>query len=155
MTVDGHEPWLLPFLTPTDTQPPFSNSFYTHDIDLLTFGCAARMARLRREFRDDNSHQYSSPSGKQLRIVASGTLFLTHTLSLPCHPAPSTMIRAHSVDKARGGSANMVCFLALLTFWLERLTYEYRVIWVSDIDSVIASPILICGSRVGSAAWRK
>jgi hypothetical protein len=84
----------------------------THDIDLLTFGCSARMARLRRE-RDDNSQQHSSPAGKQLRIVASGTLFLTHTLSLPCHPAPSTVIRAHSVDKARGGSANMVCFLAL------------------------------------------
>ena len=101
----------MPFLTPTNTQPPFL-PFYTHDIDLLTFGCSARMARLRRE-RDDNSQQHFSSTGKQLRIVASGTLFLTHTLSLPCHPAPSTVIRAHSVNKARGGSANMVCFLDL------------------------------------------
>jgi hypothetical protein len=101
----------VPFLTPTDTTIPFS----TQDIDLLTFDFSARMARLRREFRDD-SQQHFSPAAKQLRIVASGTLFLTHTLSLPCHPAPSTVIRAHSVDKARGGSANMVCFLAL-TFW--------------------------------------
>ena len=67
------------------------------------------MAKLRREFRDENQQ----PAGKQLRIVASGTLFLTHTLSLPCHPAPSTVIRAHSVDKSRGGSANMVRFLLL------------------------------------------
>jgi len=80
-----------------------------------TYSPATRMAKLRRE-RDDNSQQHLSPAGKQLRVVASGTLFLTHTLSLPCHPAPSTVIRAHSVDKARGGSANMVCFF-LLHFW--------------------------------------
>jgi hypothetical protein len=102
----------VPFLTPTDTTIPFN----PQDIDLLTFDFSARMARLWREFRDDNSQQHFSPAAKQLRIVASDTLFLTHTLSLPCHPAPSTVIRAHSVDKARGGSANMVCFLAL-TFW--------------------------------------
>ena len=77
----------------------FLHSRYTSDF-------SSRMTKLRREPRDDNS---SSPAGKQLRIVASGTLFLTHTLSLPCHPAPSTVIRAHSVHKTRGGSANMVC----------------------------------------------
>ncbi|KAF8149912.1 hypothetical protein B0H34DRAFT_731701 [Crassisporium funariophilum] len=66
------------------------------------------MTKLRRE-RDDN--QYFPPPAKPLRIVASGTLFLTHTLSLPCQPAPSTVIRAHSVDKTRGGSANMILSL--------------------------------------------
>ncbi|KAJ7285008.1 hypothetical protein C8J57DRAFT_1290133 [Mycena rebaudengoi] len=48
---------------------------------------------------------------KPLRIVASGTLFLTHTLSLPCHPAPSSVVRAHSVQKSRGGSATTLLSL--------------------------------------------
>ncbi|CAA7266996.1 unnamed protein product [Cyclocybe aegerita] len=65
------------------------------------------MTKIRRE-RDDNQYPTSRYSGRPLRIVASGTLFMTHTLSVPCHPAPSTVIRAHSVDKTRGGSANMV-----------------------------------------------
>jgi hypothetical protein len=67
------------------------------------------MTKLRRERSDDNQHQYIQPLSKPLRIVASGTLFQTHTLSIPCHPLPSTVIRAHSVEKARGGSANTVC----------------------------------------------
>ncbi|KAG7089592.1 hypothetical protein E1B28_011259 [Marasmius oreades] len=46
-----------------------------------------------------------------MQIIASGTLFLTHTLSVPCHPAPSTVIRAHAVEKSRGGSASMVLSL--------------------------------------------
>lgn len=50
-------------------------------------------------------------SSKLLRIVASGTLFQTFTLSVPCHPAPSSVIRAHSVTKTRGGSASMLLSL--------------------------------------------
>ena len=83
-----------------------------------------RMAKLRRD-REDSNPQPFSPAGKQLRIVASGTLFLTHTLSLPCHPAPSAVIRAHSVEKTRGGSANMVCFL-LLHFVKKDLSEKSR-----------------------------
>lgn len=61
------------------------------------------MARLRKE---------DAPSSfKPLRIIASGTLFLTHTLAVPCHPAPSTVIRAHSVTKTRGGSASSILSL--------------------------------------------
>ncbi|KAF5367377.1 hypothetical protein D9758_003693 [Tetrapyrgos nigripes] len=64
------------------------------------------MAKLRKEAL------YTSYS-KSLRIVASGTLFLTHTFSLPCHPAPSTVpvVRAHSVSKMRGGSASSLLSL--------------------------------------------
>ncbi|RDB26305.1 hypothetical protein Hypma_006584 [Hypsizygus marmoreus] len=64
------------------------------------------MARLRRD-----THETIQPQPKPLRIVASGTLFLTHTLSIPCHPAPSTVVRAHSVEKARGGSASTLLSL--------------------------------------------
>ncbi|KAJ7475874.1 hypothetical protein FB451DRAFT_1245086 [Mycena latifolia] len=64
------------------------------------------MAKLRRENPD------AGPlPGRPLRIVASGTLFLTHTLSLPSHPAPSTVVRAHSVTKSRGGSASTLLSL--------------------------------------------
>lgn len=53
----------------------------------------------------------TSLSSKPLRVVASGTLFHTHTLSLPSHPAPSTVVRAHSVSKTRGGSASTLSSL--------------------------------------------
>ncbi|KAG5634926.1 hypothetical protein H0H81_000316 [Sphagnurus paluster] len=61
------------------------------------------MTKLRRE-----THEATPPLPfmKPLRIVASGTLFLTHTLSVPSHPAPCSVVRAHSVEKTRGGSAN-------------------------------------------------
>ncbi|KAJ3734300.1 hypothetical protein DFJ43DRAFT_1115862 [Lentinula guzmanii] len=65
------------------------------------------MTKLRKESRD-----VPNSSSKPLRILASGTLFLTHTLAVPCHPAPSTVIRASSVTTFRGGSASSV--LALL-----------------------------------------
>ncbi|KAJ7126966.1 hypothetical protein C8R44DRAFT_780063 [Mycena epipterygia] len=65
------------------------------------------MAKLRRE----NSEAGLSVPGRPLRIVASGTLFLTHTLSVPTHPAPSTVVRAHSVTKSRGGSASTLLSL--------------------------------------------
>ena len=67
------------------------------------------MNKLRRERSDDNNQaQYAMGPMKPLRIVASGTLFQTHTLSLPCYPAPAGAVRAHSVEKSRGGSANVV-----------------------------------------------
>lgn len=81
------------------------------------------MAKLRRDTTSSNSG-VPSPIGsgspiipgsssipefnRSLRIVSSGTLFLTHTLYVPHHPAPSTAIRAHAVEKSRGGSANTV-----------------------------------------------
>lgn len=66
------------------------------------------MTKLRRRSDAQEIANFASPHAKPLRIVASGTLFLTHTLSIPSHPAPSTVVRAHSVEKARGGSANTV-----------------------------------------------
>jgi hypothetical protein len=46
-----------------------------------------------------------SPSTRSLRVVAAGTLFLTHTLSLPTHPGPTQTVRAHEYARSRGGSA--------------------------------------------------
>jgi hypothetical protein len=65
------------------------------------------MARL----RHGQEMQTISPIRRPLRIVASGTLFLTHTLSLPFHPIPSSVTRAHSVEKTRGGSASTLLSL--------------------------------------------
>ncbi|PPQ69808.1 hypothetical protein CVT25_009745 [Psilocybe cyanescens] len=65
----------------------------------------------RRDRSDDNNNPYFLQPSRPLRIVASGTLFQTHTLYVPCHPAPSSVVRAHSVKKARGGSANMLLSL--------------------------------------------
>ncbi len=65
------------------------------------------MNKLRRERSDDNQHQRFQQF-RPLRIIASGTLFVKHIISVPCHPIPSSEIRAHSVEKVRGGSANMV-----------------------------------------------
>ncbi|KAH9481381.1 hypothetical protein JR316_0005906 [Psilocybe cubensis] len=71
-----------------------------------------RKMKSRRERSDDNNNPYfQQPTFKPLRIVASGTLFQTHTLHVPCHPAPSSVVRAHSVQKTRGGSANMLLSL--------------------------------------------
>ncbi|KAH0833336.1 hypothetical protein J3R83DRAFT_12404 [Lanmaoa asiatica] len=47
-----------------------------------------------------------------LRIFATGTVFLTHSLLLPTHPIPGTVSRAQSVYTSRGGAAPHV--LALL-----------------------------------------
>lgn len=54
-----------------------------------------------------------SPSTRSLRVVAAGTLFLTHTLSLPTHPGPTQTIRAHEYGRTRGGSAPAI--LAVLS----------------------------------------
>ncbi|EAU85584.1 hypothetical protein CC1G_06297 [Coprinopsis cinerea okayama7 len=70
------------------------------------------MARLRRETTsNEGSYLPPSPNTRPLRVVAAGTLFQTHTLSIPTHPEPSGVIRAHSVEKTRGGSANLVLSL--------------------------------------------
>lgn len=66
------------------------------------------MAKLR---RDTHESLPLLPLPKPLRIVASGTLFLAHTLTVPTHPAPSSVIRARCVKKIRGGSANIVLSL--------------------------------------------
>jgi len=75
------------------------------------------MARLRRDTQDPGAAQYppSLTTQPTLRIVASGTLFLTHTLELPTHPAPSTVNRAQSVAKSRGGAAS-ACLSILAQF---------------------------------------
>ena len=55
------------------------------------------------------------PSTRPLRVVGVGTLFLTHTLSLPSHPAPAQTIRAHEYVRSRGGSApSILCVLSQL-----------------------------------------
>jgi len=48
------------------------------------------------------------PTTRPLRVVAVGTLFLTHTLSLPTHPGPGQSVRAHEYSHSRGGSAPAV-----------------------------------------------
>ncbi|KAI0264940.1 hypothetical protein BC834DRAFT_843870 [Gloeopeniophorella convolvens] len=48
------------------------------------------------------------PPTRPLRVVAAGTLFLTHALALPSHPAPAQTVRAHAYSRARGGSAPTV-----------------------------------------------
>lgn len=63
------------------------------------------MAKLRRD------ETYQVPLPKPLRIVASGTLFVTHTLFVPNYPVPSAEVRAHSVEKARGGGASTILSL--------------------------------------------
>ncbi|KAL6310256.1 hypothetical protein BKA93DRAFT_721527 [Sparassis latifolia] len=69
------------------------------------------MARLRRDTPDLGV----PPVQRPLRIVASGTLFLTHTLLLPTHPEPNAITRAQSVNRSRGGSAS-TCLTILAQF---------------------------------------
>lgn len=75
------------------------------------------MAPLRRDTQDSAGAQYPPSLTMQptFRIVASGTLFLAHTLELPTHPAPSTVHRAKSVTKSRGGAA-AACLSILAQF---------------------------------------
>ncbi|KAK7696411.1 hypothetical protein QCA50_001068 [Cerrena zonata] len=72
------------------------------------------MLRMSRS-RKDTQETLPLPLQRPLRVVASGTLFLTHTLALPSHPEPSSAIRAHSVTRARGGSAS-TCLSILAQF---------------------------------------
>lgn len=69
------------------------------------------MTRLRRDTQDSSA----SSSQRPFRVVACGTLFLTHTLSLPTHPEPSTVVRASSVTRSRGGPAS-TCLAILAQF---------------------------------------
>ncbi|TDL25521.1 hypothetical protein BD410DRAFT_784518 [Rickenella mellea] len=55
--------------------------------------------------RDTNEYP---PHSRPLRIVASGTLFLTQTLGLKAFPTESDAVRAQSVTRTRGGSASNV-----------------------------------------------
>jgi hypothetical protein len=75
------------------------------------------MAPLRRDTQDSLVAQHPPPSTTQptFRIVATGTLFLTHTLELATHPTPSTVHRAKSVAKSRGGAA-AACLSILAQF---------------------------------------
>jgi sugar/nucleoside kinase (ribokinase family) len=52
--------------------------------------------------------QLSQAQQRPLRVIATGTLFVTHTLCLQSHPAPSSITRAHAVSRSRGGSAPIV-----------------------------------------------
>jgi hypothetical protein len=47
-------------------------------------------------------------STRSLRVFAAGTLFLTHTVSLPSHPGPAQIVRAYEYVRSRGGSAPAV-----------------------------------------------
>ncbi|KIP04175.1 hypothetical protein PHLGIDRAFT_31472, partial [Phlebiopsis gigantea 11061_1 CR5-6] len=73
---------------------------------------APTMARLRRDIPDIPP---SSTTQRPVRVVACGTLFLTHTLSLASHPEPASAVRAHSVTRTRGGSAS-TCMSTLAQF---------------------------------------
>ncbi|KAG6812958.1 hypothetical protein H0H92_015077 [Tricholoma furcatifolium] len=93
------------------------------------------MAKLRRDTHD--SMTSTQPRTRPLRIVAAGTLFLTHTLVVPTHPAPSSAVRAHSVEKRRGGSANTL--LSLLAQF-------------PSVEAVLVAPL--SGNEEGQAILR-
>lgn len=69
--------------------------------------------RLRKEGSDHfaSSVRGSSPApdspgaSRPLRIVASGVMFITHTLNLPSYPEEGSNTRAQLVNRVRGGSA--------------------------------------------------
>ena len=42
---------------------------------------------------------------RPLRIVASGAIFLNHTINVPAYPEENANIRAQAVTRLRGGSA--------------------------------------------------
>lgn len=46
----------------------------------------------------------ASPRLRPLTIVASGTVFVTHVLTLPSFPGEGTVARARNVTRNRGGS---------------------------------------------------
>ncbi|KAH9895977.1 hypothetical protein C8Q73DRAFT_690339 [Cubamyces lactineus] len=66
------------------------------------------MARHRRDTQDSSGSTIHRP----LRVVASGTLFLTNNLGLPTYPEPNSVVRAHSVSRVRGGSASTCLSIA-------------------------------------------
>ncbi|KAF8656182.1 hypothetical protein AX16_002622 [Volvariella volvacea WC 439] len=98
---------LTSFTTPSSPSPSSTRTSPLRGVSNLLFTNTI-MAKSRRD-----NNEPIQPAVKPLRIMASGTLFLTHTLSLPSYPGPSSVVRAHSVEKTRGGSANVL--LSLLT----------------------------------------
>jgi sugar/nucleoside kinase (ribokinase family) len=82
------------------------------------------MTRLRRDTHD--TAQLVTSVQRPLRIIASGTLFLTHTLHVPSYPSPAMVVRAHSVSKTRGGSASTL--LSLLAQF-------------SSVDALLVAPL--------------
>lgn len=56
--------------------------------------------------------QHTSPTPRPLRIFATGTVFLTHTLFIPSYPLPGSASRAQAVQTSRGGASGHV--LAML-----------------------------------------
>lgn len=69
-------------------------------------------ARLRKDFGDHHSQGRGNSPGREspglsrpLRIVASGVIFVTHTLSLLSFPEEGSNSRAQAVNRVRGGSA--------------------------------------------------
>ncbi|KAH9927643.1 uncharacterized protein B0H18DRAFT_1084714 [Fomitopsis serialis] len=65
--------------------------------------------------RRNTTESATNPIQRPLRIVASGTLFLTHTLELPTHPLPNSVLRASTVIRSRGGAAS-TCLSILAQF---------------------------------------
>lgn len=71
------------------------------------------MAKLRKPDSLDPLQTYTAANRpRPLRIVASGTLFVTNVLALPSFPTEASISRARSVSKTRGGSvANVLVTL--------------------------------------------
>ncbi|KAI0076697.1 hypothetical protein K474DRAFT_1691267 [Panus rudis PR-1116 ss-1] len=82
----------------------------------------APMNRLRR----DTQEAFIPPFHRPLRIVASGTLFLTHTLELSSYPEQGSATRAKSVTRSRGGSAS-TCLSILAQF--------------PNVDAILVAPL--------------
>ncbi|KAI6039893.1 hypothetical protein EDC04DRAFT_2682230 [Pisolithus marmoratus] len=67
------------------------------------------MARLRRDTAQQmHPSQHTSPPPRPLRIFATGTVFLTHTLFLPSYPLPGSASRAQAVHTSRGGASGHI-----------------------------------------------
>ena len=109
------------------------------------------MAKLRRDTQTESSPLSQLPPPKPLRIIASGTLFLTHTLTIPNFPAQSSAVRARSVEKARGGSANMVNAHIERVYIFRLLQLLAQVLSVlaqfSGVEAVLVAPM--AGSEEG------
>jgi sugar/nucleoside kinase (ribokinase family) len=58
-----------------------------------------------RQRKELPSIQYDHQSTASLRIVASGTIFTTHTLNVRSFPSEGSTARAQSVSRRRGGAA--------------------------------------------------
>ncbi|KAH9059654.1 hypothetical protein EDB87DRAFT_1620735 [Lactarius vividus] len=89
------------------------------------------------------------PSTRPLRVVAVGTLFLTHTLSLPSHPAPAKTIRAHDTyalgEEARPPSSACSPRARVVTRELEADGVSTRYCKVWDGAGVPAAWVLYAG----------